>query len=625
MYANPIDSPINATSSLPFSPIMQHQTIATLLLIENSQAMSFIWADLRDRYLPSLVTKLGSVDPAFSNKTIVLESLPLQNTEFSPVPLSHDALQNSLCDVRFNYDPCNRLSAGKIWSVVDFLASAKFQGQPAVRHLIVVAASTPQDDGIRVNVHSKDELSPWQSLAHTLAQADIQCHVALGINEDMGPLMTLFEETLRLQNFVEELPSFPVDRSKILFRLSGRPHNLYSVPGPYPVKSAEHIIPHRHHTFPTDPYIPTSCTKDEEIFASSASSTENPPSLVTQLQQVHGLTKKKVYGTKAVRQPFFREERVRDRYRKGATPVSVSATATHLSSATNGGGRAITRSRAERLARGSPTESHSRHPGLNRKMSAPDAESLASPTSFSRPSSMSSPILPTPVDIPMQPATLLSSEAINPSDHPTWLQNSSIVPSLLQTGDYPGNRWHGDHNSGGAYPQHPVTAEAPIIPSFIPSTIPKQRRRELGLTRNNEASNRPTRSARAVRPEDEEPFVFNDEYVAQTVALFENEVLPAYPNFAAMGEPLPQSATPSPLMNSTSPPSRSFYITPDQESQPSSPSSYNPRDAYASSHQNQNQMGLPSLSFDYNTVDSPLTYATTYSPGSNSSLTGWAG
>jgi hypothetical protein len=55
---------MTTSSNLPFSPVMQQQTVATVLLIENSQALSFIWADLRDRYLPSLVTQLGSADPA---------------------------------------------------------------------------------------------------------------------------------------------------------------------------------------------------------------------------------------------------------------------------------------------------------------------------------------------------------------------------------------------------------------------------------------------------------------------------------------------------------------------------------------------------------------------------------
>jgi hypothetical protein len=64
MYTNPTNSPMNATSALPYSPVAQQQAVTTLLLIENSQAMSFIWADLRDRYLPSLVTRLESAELA---------------------------------------------------------------------------------------------------------------------------------------------------------------------------------------------------------------------------------------------------------------------------------------------------------------------------------------------------------------------------------------------------------------------------------------------------------------------------------------------------------------------------------------------------------------------------------
>jgi hypothetical protein len=48
-----------------------------------------------------------------------------------------------------------------------------------------------------------------------------------------------------------------------------------------------------------------------------------PPSLVSQLQQVHGLTKKKVYGTKPALVPFIKDERVRDRYCRAPTPLTM--------------------------------------------------------------------------------------------------------------------------------------------------------------------------------------------------------------------------------------------------------------------------------------------------------------
>jgi len=353
---------------------------------------------------------------------------------------------------------------------------------------------------------------------------------------------------------------------------------------------------------------------------------DNPPSLVSQLQQVHGLTKKKVYGTKAARPSFFREERVRDRYRKGTTPLSGPAATGEPPSVPNGGGRGVPRSRAERSVRGSPTETHSRHPSMNRRMSAPDADTLVSPTSFGRPSSLSSPISPTPVSDIHVPATQLTTLRPSETDvisDPTWLRQHATVVSPLPpnqiSGNYREGRWHGDHNLNGVYPQHSTTAESP---AFTLSTSPKQRRQEPATAKPEVApTSRPARNSRSIHPEDEEPFIFNDEYVAQTVALFENEVLPAYPNFAAMGEPLPQPATP-PLMSSLTPPRHSFTIAPDHDSLPPSPS-YVLREPYAPVHQS--EVGQPPLSMNYIMADSPLAFATTYSPGSNSSLTGWAG
>ena len=42
----------------PFETASPHQAIAVLLLIENSQPMSFIWPDLRDLYLTKLVDNI---------------------------------------------------------------------------------------------------------------------------------------------------------------------------------------------------------------------------------------------------------------------------------------------------------------------------------------------------------------------------------------------------------------------------------------------------------------------------------------------------------------------------------------------------------------------------------------
>jgi len=55
--------PMDGNSTL-FRPVVPHQAVATLLLIENSQAMSYVWPDLRDLYLRKLVDTLEGANPA---------------------------------------------------------------------------------------------------------------------------------------------------------------------------------------------------------------------------------------------------------------------------------------------------------------------------------------------------------------------------------------------------------------------------------------------------------------------------------------------------------------------------------------------------------------------------------
>ena len=47
-----------------FKPAHPRQPVATLMLIENSQSMSFIWTDLRDQYLGRLVDGVAAANPS---------------------------------------------------------------------------------------------------------------------------------------------------------------------------------------------------------------------------------------------------------------------------------------------------------------------------------------------------------------------------------------------------------------------------------------------------------------------------------------------------------------------------------------------------------------------------------
>ena len=80
--------------------------------------------------------------------------------------------------------------------------------------------------------------------------------------------------------------------------------SLFAVPRP-PVL--------RHQSFP----------QDVQSTVTTPLQNGSTPSLVTSLQKVHGLSRKKLYGTQPPRQPFVREEPVRSKYKSTPTPLSI--------------------------------------------------------------------------------------------------------------------------------------------------------------------------------------------------------------------------------------------------------------------------------------------------------------
>ena len=54
---------MSLSPNLLFKPMVPHQPVATVILVENSQAMSYIWSDLQDQYLNKLVDKLKFANP----------------------------------------------------------------------------------------------------------------------------------------------------------------------------------------------------------------------------------------------------------------------------------------------------------------------------------------------------------------------------------------------------------------------------------------------------------------------------------------------------------------------------------------------------------------------------------
>ncbi|KAJ7086369.1 hypothetical protein B0H15DRAFT_346700 [Mycena belliarum] len=272
-----------------------------LLLIENSSVLAGFWADLRDCYLPRLVEQLSGSHPPTLTNIFSLESRPANDFQ-NPGVRQHGNLNEALKQLEFNYELDNSLSTAHIQSAVEFLSVTTAQA----RHLIVVAATPPLE---LVNGPLHD---PWYELASAITQGDVHLHLALTSNLRSGALPHLFDQTLKWKQNIEEPLWLPKYSTAMIFRVSAQQGYSNSVLPDLKSGSTSCSAPRApRDVIPSDMYTTKSL---DEVSSES-------PSLVSQLQQFHGLTKKKVYGAKAPRVPFVGDERVRDRYR-GTPPAS---------------------------------------------------------------------------------------------------------------------------------------------------------------------------------------------------------------------------------------------------------------------------------------------------------------
>ncbi|KAJ7302078.1 hypothetical protein DFH08DRAFT_945832 [Mycena albidolilacea] len=267
-----------------------------LLMIENSSALAAFWPDLRDCYLPRLVEQLSGTVPAHLTNIFLSESRPIFYDFQTSVTKQCSSLEAGLSECQFNYEPDNRLSVAQIQGGIKFLSSGPTN---QMRHLIIVAATAPKGFGI-----GHLPFDPWNELAKMLTKEEVYLHLALTSNLRSGRLPNLFQQTLKWQRHNEEPLWLPKYSTALIFRVSA--------PQSYPdsvqvISETKLACPASRAQGDLASDIYTKAPLDD-IPAES-------PSLVSQLQQVHGLTKKKVYGTKPARIPFIME-RVRDPYRK---------------------------------------------------------------------------------------------------------------------------------------------------------------------------------------------------------------------------------------------------------------------------------------------------------------------
>lgn len=373
---------------------------------------------------------------------------------------------------------------------------------------------------------------------------------------------------------------------------------------------------------------------------------EFPPSLVSQLQQVHGLTKKKVYGAKPTRQPFIGErvERPSNKYQqKGSHALTVDASPTDLAklvSAPSSSGRAVPWSRAERFSRrtqASATDIYCRPvlgPRRHSRLPTPETDSLPSPNTIPLHDNVS-PICfnptqpkPSPIEVYGTLPQVSSSDFVpvicdgDPTGEPIWpTPPFSPVPPLYSS--FMPSEYH-SLAANHTYPPDPpqlfgesgLAHSQPSAYSSLFETLPIQ---EL-FPRPARTGSIPTKST-LLYPENDRPFLFSKdlEDIQRTHApLKEDPVLFSFPH--------PTKADSTQL-------GPKFFIENGQESPPLSPfircddtSQYN---AFYPQ-----KIGLPPRTLTkYPTSGDDPTFMKEYpsqayptcSSGSSSSLTGWAG
>ncbi|TRM66746.1 hypothetical protein BD626DRAFT_163605 [Schizophyllum amplum] len=302
--------------------------MSVFLVVEDSSAMQRLWPTIRDRGVHPLLESL-------QRRTPVPMTLAVSQTTWDGLaePQHFNDPQRGLSDFYLRPDAASSVvSAGDVQSAIQRLAqmSAQRSGSGAQHvHLIVAAASAvPQPESTSLN-------NVWTSLATEATRVRILPHLVLGQGADSRALLTFFTTVVRLQNAVEDATGSRDAAFSV--RTSTRDHDAGSssaAEAGMPASgqpSLEKPRPKARRTVPDaqTSYMPTEERSAGPSSASPSGSSRPPsrsppararqaslpeaprPSIVSQLQQLHGLSKKRVYGAKPARRPFIRGEEQR--------------------------------------------------------------------------------------------------------------------------------------------------------------------------------------------------------------------------------------------------------------------------------------------------------------------------
>ncbi|KAI6043653.1 hypothetical protein EDC04DRAFT_672516 [Pisolithus marmoratus] len=445
------------------------EAVITLVLIENSQEMVPAWGNLRGQYLPTLLGCMRAANPVVPIPILWLTTTPVGGD--SSLQSAPPRQYNQLPDLKFSFQPGNRVSARIINRSIELMleAAGRFPNGLVALHLIIVAASPPLEGTWNTSPTFPTHVgkSEWQLVAEKLAQNKVFCHMVLPSSQNMGSLEQLFMANMQLQNHQSVQPWFTPSAGYSFYLSASRPARPRQmsaiIPGVEPSVDKNLTSPsrppvHRHQTFPG------------EVMRSSSDAAPTPqsvtsPSLVSSLQKIHGLSRKKVYGAQTPRQPFCREEPVRAKYRQAPTPLSIPVGSEDKPGSNKGSvGRIRSPERASSPSDPiSPTRRSPRHvrgmspcdmkttPTLTAPLSTPHGAppvtsahpdspvymTMASPSSSIPPVSVASHTL---VDYPGSGSTLMTPLTCVPSQEPSSSTSTpawNATPRFADAGDVP--------------------------------------------------------------------------------------------------------------------------------------------------------------------------------------------
>ncbi|KAH9895637.1 hypothetical protein C8Q73DRAFT_643968 [Cubamyces lactineus] len=317
--------------SFSFSkPAMPGDAVSVLILVEDSAQMAAKWPDVRDLYLPVLLENLRADDPS-----VQMEARWLTTSSSCPVatyPIMDTAQCRNIPDLALGQGHSSKISPMVIHQAVSILASVS-RGTNSTRHFVLVAATGPPSSSPMTEA-TPSGFDPWDDIALVLKQEYIRLHVILNIGAEMRTYHELFKRSLQLQSNSEVPAWFQLDSRKYSIRLSGRPQYVrssvavpipliptvppqghYGNPNSPPSKPVSPNTPPaqdspprsgspHHRKSSTSPVSPRNRGRGSESSNSPPESGGGGGGLVSFLQQMHGLTKKKSYGVKAPKKTY---------------------------------------------------------------------------------------------------------------------------------------------------------------------------------------------------------------------------------------------------------------------------------------------------------------------------------